>query len=119
MGQQANLTLELDKVEDQLLCQGDTGVAQLLNAVLDQILKAEATEQIGAESYKRSDNRTTQRNGYRTREFTTRLGVLELYIPKLRDGTFSTELFKRYDRSEQTSFPACCYGDGGKWCVYA
>ena len=69
--------------------------------MLDQILKAEATEQIGAESYKRSDNRTTQRNGYRTREFTTRLGVLELHIPKLRDGTFSTELFKRYDRSEQ------------------
>ena len=101
MAQQANLTLELDKVKDLLLCQGDTGVAQLLNAVLDQILKAEATEQIGAESYKRSDNRTTQRNGYRTREFTTRLGVLELHIPKLRDGTFSTELFKRYDRSEQ------------------
>ena len=51
MAQQANLTLELDKVKDLLLCQGDTGVAQLLNAVLDQILKAEATEQIGAESY--------------------------------------------------------------------
>ena len=39
MAQQANLTLELDKVKDLLLCQGDTGVAQLLNAVLDQILK--------------------------------------------------------------------------------
>ena len=69
--------------------------------MLDQILKAEATEQIGAESYKRSDNRTTQRNGYRTREFTTRLGVLELHIPKLRDGTFFRELFKRYDRCER------------------
>ncbi len=52
MAQQANLTLELDKVKDLLLCQGDAGVVQLLNAVLDQILKAEATEQIGAESYK-------------------------------------------------------------------
>ena len=57
--------------------------------MLDQILKAEATEQIGAESYKRSDNRTTQRNGYRTREFTTRLGIFKLPIPKLRDGTLS------------------------------
>ena len=59
MAQQANLTLELDKVKDLLLCQGDTGVEQLLNAVLDQILKAEVTKQIGVESYKRSDNCTT------------------------------------------------------------
>ena len=69
--------------------------------MLAKILKAEATKQIGAESYKRSDNRTTERNGYRTREFTTRLGVLELHIPKLRDGTFFRELFKRYDRCER------------------
>ena len=34
MAQQANLTLELDKVKDQLLCQEGAGVAQLLNAVL-------------------------------------------------------------------------------------
>ena len=69
--------------------------------MLAKILKAEATKQIGAESYKRSDNRTTERNGYTTREFTTRLGVLELHIPKLRDGTFFRELFKRYDRCER------------------
>ena len=50
MAQQANLTLELDKVKDLLLCQGDTGVAQLLNVVLAKILKAKATKQIGAES---------------------------------------------------------------------
>ena len=50
MVQWANLTLELDKVKDPLLCHGDTGVAQLLNAVLAKILKAKATKQIGAES---------------------------------------------------------------------
>ena len=43
MAQQANLTLELDKVKDQLLCQEGAGVAQLLNAVLDQILKPKPT----------------------------------------------------------------------------
>ena len=59
MAQQANITLELDKAKDILLCQGDTGAAQLLNVVLAKILKAKATKQIGAESYKRSDNRTT------------------------------------------------------------
>ena len=69
MAKQANLALELDKVKDLLFCQGDTGVVQLLNAVLAKILKAEATKQIGADSYKRNDNRTTQKNGYRPREF--------------------------------------------------
>ena len=38
--EQANLTLELDKVKDLWLCQGDIGVVQLLNVALDQILKA-------------------------------------------------------------------------------
>ncbi len=34
MAQQANLTLELDKVKDQLLCQEGAGVAQLVSAKL-------------------------------------------------------------------------------------
>ena len=39
MAQQADLTLELDKVKDLLFCQGNTGVVQLLNAALAKILK--------------------------------------------------------------------------------
>ena len=35
------------------------------------------------------------------RELTTRVGRLELEVPRARDGTFSTELFERYQRSEK------------------
>lgn len=57
--------------------------------------------QIKAKAYERSDERTNSRNGYRVRQLTTRVGTLELHVPKLRHGNFSTQLFKRYQRSDQ------------------
>ena len=46
---------------------------QLIMAkILDEILKSEATEQIKARAYERSDERTNSRNGYRVRQLTTR-----------------------------------------------
>jgi transposase-like protein len=43
---------------------------------------------IGAARYERSDERATQRNGFRERAFETRLGTLDLKIPKLRKGSY-------------------------------
>ena len=59
------------------------------------------TEHIGAEPYERTDARRAYRNGYRPRQLTTRVGTLTLRVPQSRDGSFSTELFRRYQRSEQ------------------
>ena len=41
------------------------------------------------------------RSGYYSRTLVTRVGKLELRVPQDRDGRFSTELFERYQRSEQ------------------
>jgi putative transposase len=41
------------------------------------------------------------RSGTRVRTLYTRVGPLSLQVPQLRDGSFSTEIFKRYQRSEQ------------------
>jgi transposase-like protein len=46
-----------------------------------------STAQIGANRDARSDERTTQRNGYRTRLWDTRLGTVERAIPTLRTGS--------------------------------
>ena len=43
---------------------------------------------IGAGRYERSGERTTWRNGYRDRTLDTRLGALQLRIPKLRQGSY-------------------------------
>ncbi len=48
----------------------------IMAKILDEILKSEATEQIKARAYERSDERTNSRNGYRVCQLTTRVGTL-------------------------------------------
>ena len=95
------LNLEDDELKELLLGDRDKAMQSIMAKILDEILKSEATEQIKAKAYERSDERTNSRNGYRVRQLTTRVGSLELHVPKLRHGNFSTQLFKRYQRSEQ------------------
>lgn len=77
------------------------GLATLVEEVLNQILDAQASEQVGAQRYERSEDRVAYRNGYRPRQLYTRIGPLTLRVPQMRDGQFSTEIFSRYQRSEQ------------------
>ena len=91
-------------VDDELLkglFSGDKGISQLLEQVLNQVLHAQASEQLHAKPYERSDDRQGYRNGTRPHPLTTRVGALTLRVPRLRNGNFSTELFARYQRSEQ------------------
>src|ERR1039457_5613770 len=73
----------------------------LVQRTVQQVLEAEMTSFIGAETYQRNDVRRGWRNGYKRRTLKTRVGELELMVPKDRDGQFQTELFERYQRSEK------------------
>jgi len=77
------------------------GLAKLVETVLNQILEAQVTESLGAERHERSDDRLGYRNGHRARTLYTRVGPVTLLVPQTRDGSFSTDIFKRYQRSEQ------------------
>lgn len=83
------------------LLRGDSGLARLLEQVVNQVLEAQVSEQIGADRYERTSERQGYRNGVRPRQLTTRVGRLTLRVPQVRDGEFSTDLFARYQRSEQ------------------
>lgn len=96
---QYQLTLDTETL--QRLFVGDGQVGRLLESVLNQVLKAQVSEQLDAAPYERSEQRQGHRNGYKPRQLTTRVGALTLQIPPVRDGSFSTELFARYQRSEQ------------------
>jgi transposase-like protein len=74
---------------------------KLIEEILNEILETEMTEYIGALPYERTGERNSYRNGYRFRSLYTRVGPLVLRVPQSRDGGFSTELFQRYQRSEQ------------------
>ncbi len=94
-------------VDSQLLHQlflgnsQDAGVAKLLESVLNQVLQAQVTEQVEADRYERTENRQGYRNGSYPHQLHTRVGTITLSVPRIRGAKFSTELFMRYQRSEQ------------------
>lgn len=74
---------------------------RIVERTLQQVLEAEMTAHLGAEPYERTETRTGQRNGDKPRTLHTRVGTLTLLVPQDRDGTCSTALFARYQRSEK------------------
>ena len=64
-------------------------------------MDAEVSSRIGAEYGERSPERVTQRNGYRSRAWDTRVGTMELHIPKLREGIYFPSLLEPQRRSER------------------
>src|SRR5215203_5378152 len=72
--------------------------------IYQALIDAELTAVIGAGPWERTDQRTTQRNGSRSRTLTTTAGDLELRIPKLRAGTFFPSLLERRRRVDQALF---------------
>ncbi len=99
---QFNITITEELLHGLFLSNGkDEAFSKLLEEIFNQVLLAQSTEQLGAEPYERTEGRTAYRNGTRERQLTTRIGTLTLRIPRHRNGQFSTELFMRYQRSEQ------------------
>src|SRR2546428_5668416 len=58
-----------------------------LRLLTQELMEAEVTEAIGAAPDERTDKRGTSRNGVREREWDTRVGAIDLAIPKPRQGT--------------------------------
>lgn len=73
----------------------------LVQEIVQQLLEAEMVEATGADRHERTSERLSYRSGYYRRGLVTRVGKLELRVPQDRQGRFSTELFERYQRSEQ------------------
>ena len=61
---------------------------EALRVLVEGIMDAEVSARIGAEYGERSPERVTQRNGYRSRAWDTRVGTMEMHIPKLREGSY-------------------------------
>lgn len=80
---------------------GEDFLRELVQRTVQQVLEAEMSSFLGAENYQRNSERRGWRNGYKPRTLKTRVGELELMVPKDRDGLFQTELFERYQRSEK------------------
>jgi transposase-like protein len=68
---------------------------------LTEVMEVEVARLTGAGLHERSDERQNSRNGYRERRFDTRLGSIELLIPKLRKGSYFPGFLEPRKRSER------------------
>lgn len=80
---------------------GDDPIKGLLRHMIQQLLEEELTAFLNAAPYTRTDERRGYRNGYKPRMLKTRVGTLELMVPKDREGQFQTELFEKHQRNEK------------------
>jgi len=74
---------------------------EIVQSTLQRLLEEEITLHLNADPFERTAERRGYRNGYRPRQLKTRVGTLSLLVPMDREGTFKTELFDRYQRSEK------------------
>src|SRR5580765_6243091 len=85
---------------------------EMLETFINTLLSAQADSVCGAGYGVRSPERANRRNGYRHRDLDTRVGTIDVAVPKLREGTFFPEwLLERRRRAEAalTTVVATCY----------
>lgn len=74
---------------------------RMAEMLVDFAMEAEVSAKLGAEPHERSDERVGYRNGYRARRWDTRLGTLNLQVPKVRQGGYVPSFIEHRKRSEQ------------------
>ena len=90
------------QVADKLLASEHADVLrQSVAWMVAELMEAEVAAQIGAELGQRTPERVAQRNGYRPRAWDTRVGALELRIPRLRTGSYFPSFLEPRRRAEQ------------------
>src|ERR671936_2305437 len=72
-----------------------------VRVLAQELMELELAEHVGAERHERSLERTGYRNGYRDRTWDTRVGTLELRVPRVRDGSFFPSLLEPRRRAER------------------
>ena len=76
-------------------------VREGVRLLAQQLMELEVSQHLGAGRYERTAERTGERNGYRERTWDTRVGTLELRVPRVRDGSFFPSLLDPRRRAER------------------
>jgi putative transposase len=97
-----DLRMALDELLRKAELERDVDVLREGVRLLSQaLMELEVTQHVGAERFERTEGRTGQRNGYRERQWDTRVGTVDLRVPRVRDGSFFPALLEPRKRAER------------------
>src|SRR5690625_3535461 len=100
---QLNFNLDMDKLTEEILSSDLSSVTKgLAVAVFNAYMEAERDAHVQASHLARSPDRRDMRNGYYERDYRLPIGRITLKVPRTRSGEFSTTLFERYQRMDQS-----------------
>ena len=100
---QLNFNLDMEKLTEQILESDLSAAAKGITvAVFNAYMEAERDEFVQAKNRERSEASHDMRNGYYERDYQLPIGSITLKVPRTRSGEFSTELFERYQRMDQS-----------------
>jgi putative transposase len=84
------------------------GLKALLEVIVNEAMRQEAGNHVGAAPHQRSPERRGHRNGSKPRTLNTRVGELELSVPQVRGcEPYHPSMFNRWQRSERALLVAC------------
>ena len=97
-----NQSMSLREAVGKVMCDEHADVLREgVALVVREVMEAEVAELAGAGWYERHPDRAAYRNGYREREWDTRVGTVELAIPRLRSGSYLPSFLEARRRCEQ------------------
>ncbi len=96
------VAISMSEVKDMFRMHFEQGCRYVARRVYDKILAVDFDRFISAGRYQRSPKRRGHRNGYRRRSLLTSVGVLDLKVPRDREGKYRPDLFARYQRVEDS-----------------
>lgn len=105
----------MELMRNHLEAAGEDQLREMVKMMAEGLMDAEAQSLCGAPYGSATPERINQRNGYRSRRWDTRVGSIELAVPKLRKGSYFPEwLLRARKRGEQAlmSVVAECYLQG-------
>lgn len=91
----------IEEIVKGLIGQGSEGLKPALELLMNAAMKIEREHVLGAGSYERTEGRQGYANGYKPKELQTRMGALELKVPKVRGLSFYPRSLERGTRSEK------------------
>lgn len=91
----------IEEIVKGLIGQGADGLKPVLEMIFNLAMKIERDQFLGAAPYERSEERKGYANGYKPKEFQTRMGALDLQIPQVRGLPFYPRSIEKGSRSER------------------